>query len=251
MRRSIPLCGNIVTIKCDRCWAELTLATLQEPATGAALLACNLDARFVQEYATGWWQKDVWAIGAMPHPRGRAFIVSDIVPDAQWTRSEIFNELVKPLADCRHCIGAIVDVGGSLGVMGFHRPSMASNFLPADRRRLQGLVPHIQRALLIGQELERQEVNRRTGLAALDGLSFGLIVVDAQARPLLANAKAESYLRPGGGLLGGSSGRALRWKASARPPSSTAWCKRRRHPGPARRVRYGFRAVRRRDRWHC
>jgi DNA-binding CsgD family transcriptional regulator len=125
-------------------------------------------------------------------------------------RSEIYNELVKPLADCRHCLGVIVDVGGLLGVMGFHRPTMASNFSNSDRRQFQRLVPHIQRSLQIGQKLEHQNVMRRTALSAIDSLSFGLIVVDAAARPLLMNRMAESYLGPGRGMLGGNSGRPLR-----------------------------------------
>lgn len=196
--------------------AESTLATLQDPAIGqAALLACNMDAAFVQEYANGWWQKDTWAQGGFRHPRGRAFITSDIVPDAEWMRSEIYNELVRPLADCRHCLGVIVDVGGSLGVMGFHRPTMASNFSRADRQRFQRLVPHIQRALQIGQKLEQQDVMRRAALAAIDGLSFGLIVVDAAARPLLMNRVAETFLGRGRGMLGGNGASPLRAESIA------------------------------------
>ena len=172
----------------------------------------------------GGKRADAWAIGGISQPRGRSFIVSDIVPDAVWMRSEIFNELVKPLADCRHCIGTIVDVGGALGVMGFHRPSMASNFIEADRRRLQGLVPHIQRALRIGQQLERERTGRRTALAALDALSFGLIVVDTTARPMLVNRKAESYLQAGDAFLDGHSGDPFARKIFERPMSSNAWC---------------------------
>lgn len=119
--------------------AESTLATLQDTTSGqASLLACNMDATFVREYANGWWQRDVWAQGGIRHPRGRAFVASAIVPDAEWMNSEIYNELVKPLADCRHCLGVIVDAGGSLGVMGFHRPTMASDFSRGDRQSLQG-----------------------------------------------------------------------------------------------------------------
>lgn len=194
--------------------AESALATLQDPASGsAALVACNMDAAFIQQYADGWWQKDIWAHGGIRHQRGRAFIVSELVSDAEWMRSEIYNELVKPLADCRHCLGSIVDVGSSLGVMGLHRPAMASDFTEAERRQFQGLVPHIQRALRIGQKLERQDLAQRTALAAIDALSFGIIVVDAAGRALLMNRVAEACFRPGGGLTGGRSSRPVRAEA--------------------------------------
>ncbi len=195
---------------------ESMLSTLQNPTTGhATLLASNMDTTFIRAYADGWWQKDVWASGAIGRERGLAFIMSNIVPDAEWLRSEIYNDLVKPLADCRHCLGVVVDADGALGVMGFHRPTMGSNFSRTDRRRFQSLVPHIQRALQIGQKLERQDVVRHAALAAIDSLSFGLIVVDAGARPLLMNRTAERYMGPGRGMVGGNAARPIRGESIA------------------------------------
>jgi DNA-binding CsgD family transcriptional regulator len=191
--------------------AKSMLATLQDPAQGhASLLASNLDPKFLQEYATGWWTKDPWALGALRHERGKAYVISSIVPDAHYVGSEIYNDLVRPHADCRFCLGTIVDVDGSLGVMGFHRPSMASDFSHADRHLLQRLIPYIQQSLRIERRLATQNGARQTALAAFDSLSFGLAVVDSACRPLLMNRVAEACLGSATGKLGGRSHQPLR-----------------------------------------
>lgn len=82
-------------------------------------------------------------------------------------------------------------------------PTMASDFTEAERRQFHGLMPHIQRALQVGQKLEQQDLARRTALAAIDALSFGIIVVDAAGRAILMNRVAEGCFRPGQGIIGG------------------------------------------------
>ncbi len=197
--------------------ADSMLATLQYPASGeASLLASNLDPRFLQEYVDGWWIKDAWGVGALGHPRGIAYVMSELVPDPQWMRSEIYNELVKVYANCRYCLGTIVNVDGGRGGMGFHRPANAPDFTDADRRLFQELVPHIHQALRVGQRLAKQDNAHRLMDAAIDALSFGLIVVDRSCHPLLMNRSAEECLRGGGqGLSGGRSHQPLRTESAA------------------------------------
>jgi hypothetical protein len=132
--------------------ADSMLATLQDPGE-ARLLASDLDPRFLQDYAEEWWTRDTWAIACMAKPRGKSFLVSDLVPDKDWLRSDIYNELVKPLADCRYCIGTILDIGEQRAVMGLHRTSRAPDFLRRDVDVLQRLSGHISQSLHMTQHV--------------------------------------------------------------------------------------------------
>lgn len=195
----------------DLLGADSMLATLQAPARGEAqLLASNLDPRFLQHYAEEWWMRDTWALAGMAGRRGQAFLVSDLVPDKEWLRSDIYNELVKPLADCRYCIGTILDVGAQRAVMGLHRTSTAPDFRRRDIDVLQRLSNHIGQSLRMAQKVASRDNSSALLGAAIDSLSFGLIVVDPECRPLVMNRRAEACLGPGGGLLGGRAGEALR-----------------------------------------
>jgi DNA-binding CsgD family transcriptional regulator/PAS domain-containing protein len=195
----------------DLVGADSMLATLQDPAAGEAqLLASNLDPRFLQHYASEWWTRDTWAMAGMAGPRGKAFLISDLVSDKEWLRSDIYNELVKPLADCRFCIGTILDVGEHRAVMGLHRTSTSPNFVRRELEILQRLSGHIGQSLRMAQQVGTRDDARALLEAAIDSLSFGLIVVDPDCRPLAMNRVAESCLGPGRGLLGGRAGEALR-----------------------------------------
>lgn len=195
--------------------ADSMLATLQDTGNGqASLLASNLDIRFLEEYAQGWWAKDVWALGVIGRPRGQAYIISDFVPDSELLNSEIYNDLVRKYVDCRHCLGAIVDVGEGRGVMGLHRPSGAPDFTSADRRLFQRLVPHIRQSLRLGRRFADSENGRASAMLALDALAFGIVVVDAACRPLLMNDAAKACFAPGRGMLGGSARQPIRAASS-------------------------------------
>jgi DNA-binding CsgD family transcriptional regulator len=187
--------------------AETMLLTLQDPRVGdASLVASNLDPRFLQQYADSWWAKDAWMLGALKHPRGKAYVVTDIVPDAEWTSSEIYNELVKPFGNTRFCLGAMVEVDKNRGVTGFHRFSGTSDFAEADRRILQRLVPHIRQSLRLSQRLVEHDSERSMALAAWDLISHGILLVTHDARVVHANRAAQDIARTEDGLSIGKRG---------------------------------------------
>lgn len=187
--------------------AETMLTTLQDPQAGdASLLASNLDPRFLQKYAEGWWAKDAWMLGALNHRRGKAYVVTDIVSDAEWMRSEIYNDLVRPFGSTRFCLGAIVEVDRRRGVMGFHRLSGSSNFADRDRRVLQRLVPHIRQSLRLSHRLGEHDTRKSAAVAALDSLSHGVLLVTRDARVVHANRAGDEIARAEDGLSIGPRG---------------------------------------------
>jgi DNA-binding CsgD family transcriptional regulator/PAS domain-containing protein len=62
------------------------------------------------------------------------------------------------------------------------------------RRRMTLLVPHVRRALLIGKTINHQQAQKLCLSDILDGLSAGMVLVDAQGRIVHANAAGSAIL---------------------------------------------------------
>jgi DNA-binding CsgD family transcriptional regulator len=70
------------------------------------------------------------------------------------------------------------------------------------RWRMRQIVPHIRRAILIGKVIEHKTAEAATFADALDGLSAGMFVVDAEGRIVHSNASGQALLEDGAALDG-------------------------------------------------
>lgn len=91
--------------------------------------------------------------------------------------------------------------GGQYAVIGIHRPHDAKDYAPQEVRRLQRLLPHVQRSLEVRQKLQSANQSNRSAYFALDQLSLGVILVAATGRLLHVNTAGEAMLRAGDGLV--------------------------------------------------
>lgn len=136
---------------------------------------------------------------ARQHHLMRTKLGPEIVPDEEFLRSEYY-------ADFARHHGRRYVVGGMLGgqhptPIGLHRAESSSPFTAEDRRLLEILLPHVQRALDLRERLSVQESARRMTVGALDALASGMVIVDAASRVRFANAASRRALsRPGSGL---------------------------------------------------
>ncbi|MBX9697919.1 MAG: PAS domain-containing protein, partial [Acetobacteraceae bacterium] len=113
-----------------------------------------------------------------------------LVPDAELLRSEFYNDFGRPLG-LRWVAGTVAPLGeaGAMPIC-LHRPDDARPFEPEARRLLDGLLPHLRRAMQLRHRLRAADA--ATGLAALDALPSPVLVLDAEARVVLVNAAAEA-----------------------------------------------------------
>jgi len=70
------------------------------------------------------------------------------------------------------------------------------------RWRMRQIVPHIRRAILIGKVIEHKIAEAATFADALDGLSAGMFLVDAEGRIIHSNASGQALLEDGAALCG-------------------------------------------------
>lgn len=151
-----------------------------------------------QAYRQHYRKVDLWTnratrLIALPGASARTRILISgemLVPDHEFVRSEFYCDFGRRLG-LRHVVGTVAPLGAA-GVMpiGLHRPDGAEPFGERERRLLEQVLPHLRRALQLRHRLNAVEAG--TGLAALDALPFGALVVDAEMRVLLANLAAEN-----------------------------------------------------------
>jgi DNA-binding CsgD family transcriptional regulator/PAS domain-containing protein len=160
----------------------------------------NFDAKAMSEYEAYYHQKDLWAIAMSKSAAGRAMLGTDILGEAEYLNSEIFNDFAKRI-EMFWFVGSVVVLEKQfMGAIGIHRPHRARAFEADDKHQLDRLLPHLSRAMLLQRRLQGLTQDNRIALDALEKLSVGMIAVDAQATVLFANPTAERLLRAGLGL---------------------------------------------------
>jgi DNA-binding NarL/FixJ family response regulator len=116
-----------------------------------------------------------------------------LVPDAEFLRSEFYCDFGRRYG-LRYVVGTVVQLGeaGAMPI-GLHRPEGMERFGAAEKRLLEAVLPHLRRALQLRHRLDGAAASvAPPGTAALDALSMGVLVVDAELRVLVANAAAEA-----------------------------------------------------------
>jgi DNA-binding CsgD family transcriptional regulator/PAS domain-containing protein len=82
----------------------------------------------------------------------------------------------------------------------FQRSPAQPHFSEVERKRLADVVPHLRRAVRLGQTLARTNFLPQLGLAAFDRIPAALAIIDEKAHLLYANPSAEAIFRSQDGL---------------------------------------------------
>lgn len=146
-----------------------------------------------REWAEEWHRKDLWVEKTVAFGLSRIVTDRDLVTPREQRETAYYREWL-PALDIFHVVGAAFPAGdGAIGVLGIHRPKAASYFTDADRRKTALFLPHLQRALHLGQRLA--SVKHAAALDIVDRVDTGAVVVDRSCRVVQINAQAEEILR--------------------------------------------------------
>lgn len=136
------------------CGAEA--AGLRIQSEGVTQRWVGLEPQFNQAYVEHYWRDDPWAAPASAIPAGTAGYGDMIVPRSTLERTSFYNELSKPYG-LDDLVGGVVSRSDrslvTLGVMGRSH----FRFGAAQQRIVERLLPHIGRALSIGDRLQNAE----------------------------------------------------------------------------------------------
>jgi DNA-binding CsgD family transcriptional regulator len=146
-------------------------------------------------WAEDWHRRDLWVERSVAHGLSRVITDEDLVTPEEQAHSGFYQEWLRHL-DIHHMLGAVFPTAdGTLGVLGIHRPRSAGAYTAVERGKVALLLPHLQRALRLGQRLSVMTRAHAAALQALDRIDTGVVVVDGRCRLLQTSAMADRLLR--------------------------------------------------------
>lgn len=166
-----------------------------------------------QAWADDWHRRDLWVERSVAHGMSRIITDEDLVTRDEQTHSGFYQEWLCHL-DIHHMLGAVFPAAdGAVGVLGIHRPRNAGAYARHERRQATLVLPHLQRALRLGQRFAAISHQHAATLQALDRLDTGVLVMDGACRILHASAMGEALLRANAELA------VIGRRLSLRPPA--------------------------------
>jgi DNA-binding CsgD family transcriptional regulator/PAS domain-containing protein len=173
---------------------------------GAALICKDVGARnAVIQHDFGFQRLPVALFepiypAAEPHFLGdieQPIATTDLIPFGELRQTELYRQWAEPqgLVDF---ISAVLDrTTISSAIFGVFRHERNGLVDDRARRQMRLIAPHIRRAVLIGRMFEFKAGEVATFVDALDGLSTGMYLVDAEGRLIHANAAGRAILAAG------------------------------------------------------
>ncbi len=160
----------------------------------------NYDMRSNTDYESYYFAKDPCVTEARKIGVGTPVLSHEMIAPEIFLNSEVYNDYSRRIG-VFHLVGAMLPVGdGAVAGIGIHRPYPAGTFNTQDKQMMGLLVPHLTRALQMHRKLNGLERHGAVGLAALEALAVGVMVVDAAGRLLFSNTVAERLLQKGQGI---------------------------------------------------
>lgn len=188
---------------------ESSVIWYADASTPAALAAFNQSDQSLRAYGEYFRFIDPWSAKVMRHGLvSVAFRGDELVEDQKLVQSEFYYDFLRK-ADVLPNIGAHLSLGaGVIGAVGIHRPLTRSPFKDDLKELLQSLVGHLEQMLTLRRHLRTQEISADLSLGALNKLSAGMVICDAQTNIIFANAAAEA-LCPKHGVIALAAGAKL------------------------------------------
>jgi DNA-binding CsgD family transcriptional regulator/PAS domain-containing protein len=169
----------------------------KDPTKGvAAHWHANADPHYLQLYAKTYSKLGPVATSPPRDPE-RISGVADLMPLEEFRRSRFYREWAQPQGWVDVAVAVLDKAGDGTAFLTMSRDESTGMVDDAMRRRMELIVPHVRRAVLIGKSIDFKQAEAATFADLLDGLSAGLFLVDAQGRIVHANSAGNDMLGAG------------------------------------------------------
>jgi DNA-binding CsgD family transcriptional regulator len=133
-------------------------------------------------------------------PQDRVVTVDELIGDANWRKSEFYQQFLKPL-DILHALGADIRTEDGLECrLRAARPHREPPFSENDKALCTAVLPHLKRAVRIHSQLELMDSERRLYAGTVDRMLVGTVTLDETGAVLKSNPVADEMLHEGNGL---------------------------------------------------
>jgi DNA-binding CsgD family transcriptional regulator/PAS domain-containing protein len=162
--------------------------------TGNVAYQFGLDPQYVQLFFDTYMKFDPTSIGYFIADIEEPVSTADVIPYDEFLETRFYKEWAQPqgLVDTAHALLDKSATGAAAFVVFRHE---RNGLVDEEARwRMRLIVPHIRRAALIGKVLDLRKAEAASLADTLDGISAGVILVDAAGRIVHANAAANVML---------------------------------------------------------
>jgi DNA-binding CsgD family transcriptional regulator len=139
-------------------------------------------------------------------PSGRIVTGDQLLPNAEFARSEFYQDFFRP-QNLFHVLGGAVAKSDTSGVfVAVQRTRDNRAFGAQERRTLLRLIPHLDRAIRLRARFEELRLRNDALAGAMDSLTFGLALADVRGRIRYANLAARAIWAQADGISLGRAG---------------------------------------------
>jgi len=128
---------------------------------------------------------------------GRPASIADILPYDEFVETRFYREWVRPQGIVDFLSAVLDKSPTSTAMFGIFRHERHGLIDEGARRRMQLIVPHIRRAVLIGRVIDIKSAESASLANTLDGISAAMFLVDARGQITHANAVGHAMLAEG------------------------------------------------------
>jgi DNA-binding CsgD family transcriptional regulator/PAS domain-containing protein len=162
--------------------------------SGNAHYYYNVDPYYVQNYAATYVK--FCPTAALPLFETEQIVsIPDLVPYEEFRQGRFYHEWVRPQGWIDSANVVLERMATSCSYLCVIRDEAAGMVDDDMRRRLQLIIPHVRRAVLIGKAIDLKRYQAATFADAMDVLEAGVFLVDAGGRIVHANIAGDDMLR--------------------------------------------------------
>ncbi len=162
--------------------------------TGANAYDSGIEPHFTALYFDKYIKIDPLVMGHVFAATGRPTGVSDLIPYDDFLASRFNEEWARPQGFVDFA-GAVLDkAAGGAAMFGVFRHERDGVVDEGTHQRMRLIVPHMQRAALIAGVIDQQTAAATDLAESLDGISYGMFLLDAGGRMLHANVAGREML---------------------------------------------------------
>jgi DNA-binding CsgD family transcriptional regulator len=182
--------------------------------TANVIHAFGIEPRYVDLYRQHYAKLDPTTTPMFLRDVGEVATTTDLLPHSELHKTCFYEKWLQPQGFVDTLQASLDKSATDFVYLCFMRNGESGIFDNAARDRLRLIIPHLRRAVLVGQLVDRTTAQAATFGDALDGICAGLFLVDAGGQIVHANASGHAMLAQGV-LVRGSSGKLTTHDTSA------------------------------------
>ena len=170
---------------------------VRKTATPVLFWNPRFDAAGVASYFDEYMRIDPMTTCQFLFEVGQVYSIEDCMPYAEFVETRIYKEYGKPQGLVDQLATNLDKSATSFSLFAIYRSVEQGLADDEMRRRMRLIIPHVRRAVLIGNVLDFGMAEATAFKDTLNGLAAGVFLVDAGARIVFANASGQALLDEG------------------------------------------------------